>query len=447
MAFADLKNKAKEAFRRKNYDLAVQIYVEAFQFEANDQEAVEGFFQAAKKLAETRGKGLFGGMFSNVSLGTTRDPMKRMAQCFRALAKNPEHKGTLMSLGEAAVEAGQLEAAIGGYKRAAEVDTTDPEPWKRLGEALAKRGRIQEATQALDNAVKANPRDQEAIKLRKNVAAEGALKISGFETAKSSRDLIKDKDVAQRLETQTRLQLTPEHAAAEVAKVIEQCKAEPTNARLRVRLADLQLQRGDEPAAIAALEEARTLDPRNFDLTVRLGDLRLGRFETALREARKALQEKPGDAALQAREAEAAKALIEARLEEFGRRVKEHPLDLAERFKYGKALLAAKRVEEATGEFQQTVRDPNRKTDSLLLLAKCFMESKLPNLALKKVEEAVADFPTLTTPRARDVHYEHADLLARTGNTEKARQIFERLYEEDITYRDVAKRLKELAPA
>lgn len=445
MAFADLKNKAKEAFRRKNYDLAVQIYVEAFQFEANDQEAVEGFFQAAKKLAETRGKGLFGGMFSGVGLGATRDPLKRMAAAFRVLAKNPEHKGTLMALGEAAVEAGQLEAAIGGYKRAAEADANDPEPWKRLGEALAKRGRIQEALQALDAAVKAAPRDQEALKLRKNVAAEGALKISGFETAKSSRDLIKDKDVAQKLETETRMQLTPEHAAAEVQKTVEQCRAEPQNARLRVRLAELHLQRGDEQAALQAFEEALAIDPRNFDLTVRVGDIRLRKLEDGLRDARKGLEARPGDAAAQAAVEAAEQSLIQGRLAEYQRRVKEHPLDLGERFKLGRTLLAAKRVEEATAEFQQTVRDPNRKTDSLLLLARCFELSNLPALALKKIEEAVGDFPLLSSPRAKDVHYAHADLLARTGNAEAARKIFERLYEEDITYRDVAQRLKALA--
>ena len=57
----------------------------------------------------------------------------------------------------------------------------------------------------------------------------------------------------------------------------------------------------------------------------------------------------------------------------------------------------------------------------------------------------MADFPTLTSPKARDVHYAHADLLARAGKKEEARVIFERLYEEDITYRDVAQRLKLLS--
>lgn len=444
MAFDDLKNKAKEAFRRKNYELAVQIYLEAFQFGANDGEAVEGFFAAAKKLNEGKGKGLFGGMFSGMSVPGGRDPMKRMAGAFRALAKNPEHKGTLMTLGDAAVEAGQLEAAIGGYKRAAEQDEGDPDPWKRLGQALAKRGRIQEALQALDAAVKAAPRDQEAIKLRKDVAAEGALKIGGYETARSSRELIKDKDVAQKLETEQRLQLTPEHAASEIEKVMAQCQSEPTSSRLRVRLGELHLQRGEEAKALEAFEEAVRLDPRNFDLGVRVGDLRLRGLEDTLRKAREAMEKAPGDAAAKQQAVAAEKVLIDARLVEFTRRVKEHPLDLAERFKLGRTLLAAGRIEEATAEFQQTVRDPNRKVDSLLLLARCFEANNLHGLALKKVEEAVADFPTLTSPKARDVHYAHADLLARMGKNPEARAIFERLYEEDITYRDVAQRLKSL---
>lgn len=444
MAFDDLKNKAKEAFRRKNYELAIQIYLEAFQFGANDAEAVEGFFAAAKKLNEGKGKGLFGGMFSGISVPGGKDPMKRMAGAFRALSKSPDHKGTLMALGDAAVEAGQLEAAIGGYKRAAEQDESDPEPWKRLGQALAKRGRIPEALQALDAAVRAAPRDQEAIKLRKDVAAEGALKIGGYETARSSRDLIKDKDVAQKLETEQRLQLTPEHAASEIEKVAAQCQSEPANARLRVRLGELHMQRGEEAKALEAFEEAVRLDPRNFDLGVRVGDLKLRGLEDTLRKAREAMEKAPGDAPAKERAVAAEKALIDARLVEFGRRVKEHPLDLAERFKLGRTLLAAGRIEEATAEFQQTVRDPNRKIDSLLLLARCFEANNLHGLALKKVEEAVADFPTLTSPKARDVHYAHADLLARMDKKPEARAIFERLYEEDITYRDVAQRLKSL---
>jgi tetratricopeptide (TPR) repeat protein len=210
-------------------------------------------------------------------------------------------------------------------------------------------------------------------------------------------------------------------------------------------MAELHLQRGEETEAVAEFEEALRLDPRNFDLSVRIGDLRLGVLQRAAEEAKRALDSDPGSAEARARRDAAFRALLDGRLEEYGRRVKEHPLDLAERFRLGRTLLQAGRVDDAAAEFQMTVRDPSRKTDSLLLLAQCFEKKNLIGLAVKKLEEAVADYPSLATPRAKDVHYAHADLLERQGDRAKAREIFERIFEVDITYRDVAKRLEALA--
>ncbi len=444
MGVADLKSKAKDAFRRKHYDLAVEMYLEALQFEHDDREAAEGFFQSAKKSREQHGKALFGQFLAKASVGASRDPAKRMVSCLRGLAKSPENKGLLMSLGEAAADASAFETAAVAFQEAAQSDPNDNSAWKRLGEMLGRKGRIREALDALGNAVRLDPKDQEAIKLRKNLAAEGALKISGFETAKSSRDLMKDQDAARDLEQQQRIQITPEHAAEEIERVQAEAAKEPTSARPHVRLADLHLQRGEEDLALAEYEQALRLDPRNFDLSVRIGDIQIGRVRQAVDKAREAMNGNPGDPALAARFEEAKKALREVRLEEYARRVHEHPLDLGERFRLGQVLLQADRLDEAAAEFQQTVRDPNRKTDSLLLLAQAFEKKGLLSLAVKKVEEAVADFPTMTTPRAKDVHYAYADLLERKGEKEKAREIFERIFEVDITFRDVSKRLNAL---
>jgi tetratricopeptide (TPR) repeat protein len=179
-------------------------------------------------------------------------------------------------------------------------------------------------------------------------------------------------------------------------------------------------------------------------MSVRLGDLKLRILEDKARKANEEMKASPGDESLKSRREQSFRALLDGRLEEYGRRVREHPLDLAERFRLGRTLLHAGRVDEAAAEFQQTVRDPNRKTDSLLLLAECFEKKNLGSLALKKLEEALGDFPSLASPRAKDVHYAYADLLERQGEKEKAREIFEQIFEVDITYRDVSKRLEAL---
>jgi tetratricopeptide (TPR) repeat protein len=445
MAVSDLKNKARESLKRKRYDLAIETFTEYLRFEPDDEEAMEGFLQAATKARETRGKSLFGGVLGKVSVGSSKDPKKRIAACLRALAKVPDNKSVLMSLGEAAMEAGAFQACVVAYKHAAEADPEDNEAWKRLGDALGRRGRIPEALDALSQAVRINPRDQEALKLRKNLAAEGALKVSGFETAKSSRDLLKDKATVEALEMETRLQLTPEHAGSEIEKLQADLEAAPKDPRLLVKLADLHLQRREEAEAMRALEQALALDPANYDLSVRISDMKLASLTQAYKAARDAMQEAPGDAATKAAHDAAYQTLVEASLEEYGRRVKEHPLDLGERFRLGNWLLRAGRVDEALAEFQQTVRDPHRKVDSLLLQARCFEKKNIVKLAAKKLEEAVSEFPTLASPKAKAVYYDYADLLQRTGETDKAREIFERIVEEDAAYKDVLERLSALS--
>ena len=444
MAVADLKNKALDSFKRKRYELAIEAYQEYLKFQADDEEAMEGFLQAAEQQREIAGKSFFGGMLSKASIGG-KDPLKRMAACLRALAKKPDDKSVLMQLGAAAMEANAFGSGAVAYKKAAEVDPGDNEPWKRLGEALGKQGKIKEALDALSNAVNIDRRDQEAQKLRKNLAAEGALKISGFETAGSSRDLIKDKKIVQELETEARLQLTPEHAATELDKVRGQAAEAPKDSRLQVRMAELLLQGGDEVAAIAAMRKALELDPANYELSVRVGDMELADYKRAYKAAKEALTQAPGDAARKSAHDEAYQALAEASLKEYRRRVQDHPLDLVERFRLGQWLLQSGKVDEALAEFQQTVRDPSRKVDSLLLQAKCFEKKNIINLAAKKLEEAVKEFPTLASPKAKAVYYDYGDLLERSGDTAQARSIFERIVEQDAAYKDVLDRLSRLS--
>ena len=444
MGVPELKKKAQDAFRRKQYDLAVEVYLEALRYGANDRELVEGFFQAARKARETKGKALFGGKFSRMGLKGSRDPEKRMAACFRGLAKNPEDKQLLIALGEAAGERGAEETAVAAYRSATEVDPDDAASWKYLGEFLGRCGRVKEALDALGRSVQLNPKDQEAAKLRKNLAAEGALQAGRYHEAGSSRELMKDQDEARRLEKSGRIQLTPEHAAHEVDELRAKLAETPDNARMHVRLAELLLQTGDEDGAREALQAAVRLDPQNFDLSVRLGDMKLRRYQAKARDAKAAHEADPTDPALETARKEAMREFLDAQRVEYSRRVQEHPMDLSERFRLGRTLLALGDFDGAAAEFQQVVRDPRRKTESLMLLAKCFEGKNLTSLAIKKLEEAMGDFPSPTSPQAKDVHYAYADLLDRSGEKEKARQTFEGIFEIDITFRDVSKRLEAL---
>ena len=444
MAVSDLKTKARDAFRRRQYDLAVEMYLEALRFDPNDPETIDGFFTAAIKAREMKGKAIFGGMFSKVSLGKSRDPQKRMQTCFRSLAKHPEDKGLLLALGQAAGDADAGETAVAAYKRATEIDADDAEAWKRLGQFHGRRGRIKEALAALDEAVRLSPRDQESAKLRKNLAAEGALQAGRYDKAGSSRELMKDQDGARRLEAEDRRQLTKEHAATEVDAMEMRIAENPEDSRLYVRLADLYLHQNHEEEALAALEKAASLDAENYDLKVRVGDMKIRRMQAAARDAKAAAEAAAGDEGLKEAAKAAMETFLQAQRKEYAKRVDAHPLDLTERFRLGRTLLALNEVDAAAAEFQQTVRDPKRKTESLLLLAQCFEKKNLVGLAVKKLEEAIRDFPALSSPQSKDAYYLYGALLERSGEREQARKVFEQIFEVDITYRDVSQRLEAL---
>jgi tetratricopeptide (TPR) repeat protein len=444
MGVADLKAKAREAFKRKNYEQSVEIYVEAIQFGPDDMELYEGLQQAAEKQRETRGKSLFGGGLGKLSLGAVREPMKKLVACVRYLAKNPGDKGVLMDLGDAAEAAGHLNGAVYGFRAAAKADPDDNRAWKRLGGLLYRQGKIKEAAEAYGEAVRLDPKDQEALKMRKNLAAEGALKMGGYESAKSSRELIRDKDIAGKLERDQRLQLTQQDATDEVARLRADVAKNPAGTvRVRIRLAEVLQQKGEVDEALKEFEEAAKLDPANYDLSVRIGDIHLSRAQEAY-VAAKSAAEASGDPAAKAAFEQARADLIDKRLKEYSRRVKDHPTDLGERYRLGDALLRAGRVDEAIGEFQKTVQDPRRKTDSLLRLGECFEKKQMLDLAAKQVQKAAEDFPQLNSERAKEVTYRLGELHERRGAKDDAKREFMKIYEVDIAYRDVAQRVASL---
>ena len=348
-----------------------------------------------------------------------------------------------MEFGSSGEDAKQLNAAMYGFKVAAKLDPDDNDAWKRLGSALYRQGKIKEASEAYGEAVRIDPKDQDAIKMRKNLAAEGALKMSGYETAKSSRDLIKNKEAAGQSERDTRLQLTDQDATDEVARLRADILKNPATAgRTLIRLSDVLLQKGDLPGAMIELELAVKADPSNYDLATKLGDLKLSAIQEEFEKAKAAYKAsgEADDTALRA----ARSKLLDARLAEYGRRVREHPTDLAERYKLGATLLMAGKTNEAVGEFQKTVQDPRRKVDSLLRLGECFEKMNMLDLAAKKVQEAAADFPNMATDRAKEITYRLGELHERRGAKDEAKREYMKIYEVDIGYRDVSERLSKL---
>lgn len=443
MNIAKLIEKGEDALKKKSFDYAIEILLQAVSFAPNSREARELLRKAELKKYEHSypGKGViavFGiparlGMFV-AGLGKKGNPEGYMMACEKFLTKDPKNKGVNIALGDAAAAAGHLQAAIFAYETAAEHHAADTNVLKKLGNLLWKAGEIRKAHEVFDRAVKINPHDQDAVKARKNLAAEASLKETGFETARSSRDLVKDKDALGKIEQDARLHRTDEDLEAKKREIEARlAKGETIELLLELAQACKKQKRWDE--AFAAVDKAIAKEPGNVQIRFAKGDLEIERIEERRMDL---LRDGKNDEAKRT-EAE----LIKVRTTHLRERVKAYPTDLNLRFKLGDLLFEQGQVDAAITEFQQTVRDPKFRSESHLRLGRSFKVKGQHDLALRQLEQAM-DGQSGMSERVKEILYEKGDTLERMGRPADAKAEFGRIYEFDIGFRDVGERLRKL---
>ncbi len=278
-----------------------------------------------------------------------------------------------------------------------------------------------------------DPRDQEALRARKDLAAEGALREGGFDRAASSLELLETKAAQTRIERSRRLHVGREELEAELSRLEGELAGKPDDPDLLVEIGRLRARLGDAAGALDCLERALAARPGDAALEDEVGDLRLQELEERRRRAE--LLGDRGEVERLAHELEG------ARLAELERRSKARPTDLGLRFRFGAALLEARRYEEATAELQKAVQDPKHRRRALLLLGRAFKAQGLPDLARSQWEKALAEGGGGAD---LDVLYELGLLAEEAGDAEAARAYFGRIVEVDISFKDVADRMKAL---
>lgn len=107
-------------------------------------------------------------------------------------------------------------------------------------------------------------------------------------------------------------------------------------------------------------------------------------------------------------------------------------------------------LDEAIKEFQEAVglvqpNDPTRRFFHCAnLLGHCFMQKSMPNLALKWFQRAL-ETPGLGDEEKQGIWYELALAHEAEGDLENAGRYFEQVYAENIDFRDVSQRVKDIA--
>jgi tetratricopeptide (TPR) repeat protein len=443
--------KADEAARKRNFDYAIELFQQILEMAPGSAPAFSGLRDAAVKRLGGKAPGA-GALFKAAMPRARISAMQAMKKhdaiakaCAHYLAINPYDRKVSQILGESALALGHEDVAILAFEGIEPVGGSssgqkpDLSALRSLGLLYQRKNEFEKALATFEKVLRIDPNDVEASRARKNIAAEMAIKSSRIDTATSSRDLIKDKRGAQELEDRQKLTLTDDEREAALAAAEAAWQAAPGDRKTAVDFAKLLDRTGDVSRAIEVLEGVPEGE-RDAEALSLLGDLQIREIDFEIRRWREAAI---GDESAKAKVESLLKTRTELEVKECRRRVEAQPTDLGLRFRLGDALVRSGDVDLAIGEFQQTVKDPSKRPESLVRLGDCFATKSLFDLAAKQYEKALETLSDLS-PRTLDVRYHLATVLERQGNSARALEEYSKIFEKDIQFKDVSKKMEAL---
>ncbi len=430
--------RAEEAVRKKNFDFAISLYNQTLAIKPGYREAWLGLLQTAARRFEYKRTAsltrILQGMPQLVVLTIGRILKNNgmvLRACQRYLMGDPYRDSVNFLLGNALEASGYLGGASAVYEFVAGYDDRNITALKKAGFLTYRLKDIPTSLELFEKVLAIAPRDPEAEKMRKNLAAEDTLATGSYSKAKSSLDLVVDKEETARQQKEVRIHRDASELDEETEELRRKVETNPEDQRSQRALGEILVRKKEYRAALEYFRKLLEKDPSSYDMRCRTGDVEI----LILKDSLESLKDKQRDLAR--------KALLEKQVEEYSWRVKEHPTDLALWFRLGGGMFRTGNLDEAIKSFQHSVKDPRCKMDSLLMLGKCFREKGLLDLALKQFQTALETVGE-GGKRSKEIIYDLGDVSGKMGDRKSALSWFSKIYEVDINYRDVAAKIESL---
>lgn len=350
----------------------------------------------------------------------------------RALALAPEDVSALVHLGEIHLLAGRRGEAEAALRKALAAAPADPAIHALLGQAALERKDFREAVDRLEAALRGAPGANrlhyplsqayrglgETAKAQEHLAKMGSVGVRPSDPVLDDIESLRTGERA-RLESGKRAYNAGRlaEAAEEFRRALE---ARPDSIEARINLAAALAQQGDRQGAVARLREAVALAPVNATARFNLA-LLLGPTAESIEHLTAALAARPQDA--EARR-ELARLLRDAgrydeALKEYERAVQDAPSDEAARLGRAETLVRTGRYKEARdlleADFNALPRSGALAHGLARLLAAC------PDLALRNGARALELALALWNAQPLPMHAETAALSwAELGRCEEA---------------------------
>jgi len=452
-----LTERAAVAAERGNFDYAIDLYQRLLELQPQHVDARRGLRAVETRRCQERGmtksgaagwiRGI-GHLLAAVIYLLIRKHEKSIIACESFLKNDPFNTLVLRLLARAAEKAGYVEVAIlvlddvrtslgsalKGLALRGRVGVL-----RKLGRLYALTERLPLAAERFDEVLKLVPGDREAEVRIRDIAAQRSMVEGGWDKVGKTggyREVLKDEDAAKRHEDSQRDIRTREDVLGAIERVKNDLANDPNNTRHLVQLGDLYKMLREWSQARAQYDKAQAIDPHNFLVSERLGDLRMAEMDEEI-------ERLAGDPSQKDRMPQLRRERMKYGFEEYQRRAKARPQDLPTRFALASILFEAGRFKEASAQFQLASRDPRHRRTALYRLGICFQKQGLVDLAIEQLEKAIAG-ASLVDPEVKDILYALGEAHESQGRLPQAIDAYKRVFEVDISYRDISKKIEGL---
>ncbi len=457
--------RGSQAFERGNWELAIMMWQQVLAADPNHADARKMIREAenrkwvqrkpgarAKPLALAAG---LGPMVSYVRHMLRKRYDRALADCERALAHDPNNVIVLWALVRAALQGGYPKAAMVTLEYLRDRNPKNARALRRLGLLYEEEDNISQAIETWEKLRSVLPDDREAATKLRDLAAVQTMVDGRYETA-TQKDAtfqvsLKSKEDSQELEDEHRAIRTAEDLGKAIERVTKDVEENPEQKRYVIQLGNLYRKAGQFEKARGLYERALKLDSMDFSIPELLGELRIDEYaaqEKALAEKLKAAPdgEAPGGEALKSQLAAVRKEKFQFSMEEYKRQVQVRPTDSGLHVKLADLYFGARMFDEAGMEYQKASTESRLHRYCRMRMGICLYNTGKHQLAVGQFEQAIKG-GTAANRDVKDIMYYLAVALEKLGDLERAEEFFHKIFDVDMSYKDVQVRLDKVMRA
>jgi tetratricopeptide (TPR) repeat protein len=451
--------RAKTAAQSKNYDYAITLLQAVLKDEPLFLDGRR--LLRAVEIQKYKTMGTFtrqvvsmrntGGMMK-LSTGK-KTPQEQLIAAEEVLASDPFNTKANAMVGEAGVELGYPEFKCFSYEVLAEAkEKPDKATLHTLAQAYMAAQQPTKAINTYEKILEIDARDGDALSGLRNAEAArshenwaGAEKKAKEGDEKSFRDALKSEEESGQLEQEGKVVKSADAIQEQIELVYQKLQEEPNNLNHPKKIAALSEQRNDYAQAVQWYQYAFDLGGKvDSALEKHIGDLRLKLAEKELRDLRDQLAattDAEQQAAIQTAIDTKTKDYNDAKLSLAEARVRAQPNEGEFRYELGSALFAVGEYKRATAELQESLKQPSVRYQALNLLGLSFMKRGMLDFAANRLTLAQSELLPMDDMK-KEVTYNLGLVYEASKDEAKALDEWKKIYEVDMSYRDVAARVE-----